>query len=100
MRQPTGVTVYSLSELLENLLANIGLALVDNQWWRVIHHEVLQNICTKQEIKVAHLISKHMHTWELLRCSNAHMPSSAAAPLRKEHCVKKMCHMATDPPIV
>ena len=24
VRQPTGVTVYSLSELLENLLANIG----------------------------------------------------------------------------
>ena len=41
VRQPIGVTVYSLSELLENLLANIGLALVDSQWWHVIHHEVL-----------------------------------------------------------
>ena len=37
VRQPTGVTVNSLSELLENLLANIGLALVDSQWWHVIH---------------------------------------------------------------
>ena len=37
VRQPTGVTVYSLSELLENLLANIASALVDSQWWHVIH---------------------------------------------------------------
>ena len=53
VQQPTGATVYSVSELFENLLAHIGLphiravayppyvALIDSQSWLVKHREVL-----------------------------------------------------------
>ena len=94
------------------MLANIGLAhirvladppyvaLIGSQWWRVKEHDVILKLCTREDIKVVHLILEHVHTNELLRCFNAHMPSKAATNLRKEMCVKKMCHMATDPPIL
>ena len=90
VRQPTGVTVYSLSELLENLLANIGLALVDSQWWRVIHHEALQNICTKQEIKSSAFefeTCAHIGTPQMLQCSHAIFCRNPAAEraLREEN---------------
>ena len=111
LEQPSGKTVRSLSELLEDLLANIGLArirvladppyvaLIDSRWWRVIEHEVLQDLCSKEDIKVVHLILEHVHTAALLRCFNAHMPSKAATPLRKQAVVENMCRLATDPPI-
>ena len=95
---------------MEDLLANIGLAhirvladppyvaLIDSRWWRVKEHEVILKLCSREDIKVVHLILEHVQTNELLRCFNAHMPSKAATNLRKEMCVKKMCHMATDPP--
>ena len=87
-------TVHSLRELLEDLLENIGLAhihvvadppyvaLIDSRWWRVIEHEVLQDLCSKEDIKVVHLILEHVQTNELLRCFNAHMPGKAATNLR------------------
>ena len=97
---------------MKDLLANIGLAhihvvadppyvaLIDSRWWRVIEHEVLQDLCSKEDIKVVHLILEHVHTAALLRCFNAHVPSKAATPLRNAVFVKKMCRLATDPPIL
>ena len=106
--QPTGRRVHCTRELFEDLLAYIELphirvladppyvALIDSQCWLVKHHEVLQNLCTKQDIKVQHLILEHANTSETFRCFNAHMPSSFGTPKRKEDCVKRMCYIATD----
>ena len=111
VQQPTGATVYSVSELFENLLAHIGLphirvvayppyvALIDSRWWHVIKHEVLQDLCSKKDIKVVHVISEHVRSAALLRCFSAHMPSKAATPLRKQAAVENTCRLATDPPI-
>ena len=60
------------------MLANIGLAFVDSQCWHVTLHEVLEKLCTKEEIKVQHLILEHKQTAEPLRLFNSHMPSSYA----------------------
>ena len=106
--QPTGNKVRSTCELFEDLLKSIKLshirvvadppyvALIDSECWQVEHHEVLENICTKHDIKVQHLILKHVNTLETFRCFNAHMPSTYATPKRKEDCVEKMCQVATD----
>ena len=106
--QPTGRKVRSTRELFEDLLASIKLphirvvadppyvALIDSECWRVEHHEVLKNLCTKHDIKVQHLILKHVNTLETFRCFNAHMPSTYATLKRKEDCVKTMCQVATD----
>ena len=106
--QPTGHKVRSTCELFEDLLKSIKLshihvvadppyvALIDSECWQVEHHEVLENICTKHDIKVQHLILKHVNTLETFRCFNAHMPSAYASAKRKEDCVEKMCQVATD----
>ena len=108
VKQPTGSTVRCTHEFFEDLLASIKLshirvvadppyvALIDSECWQVEHHEVLENICTKHDIKVQHLILKHVNTLETFRCFNAHMPSTYATPKRKEDCVEKMCQVATD----
>ena len=105
--QPTGDTVYCTRELFENLLADIDLphinviadapyvALIDSQCWGVKHREILHKMCTKELIKVQHLILEHVDTSEPLRCFNAHMPTKFATVQRKEDCVKKMCDIAT-----
>ena len=103
--QPTG---RSTRELFEDLLASIKLphirvvadppyvALIDTHCWVVQTCEVIQNLCTKDDIKVQHLILEHANTSETFRCFNAHMPSRFVTRERKEHCVKNMCHIATD----
>ena len=81
--QPTGNKVHSTCELFEDLLKSIKLshihvvadppyvALIDSECWRVKHHEVLQNLCTKHDIKVQHFILEHVNTSETFRCFNA-----------------------------
>ena len=86
LEQPTGKTVHSLSELLEDLLANIGLArirvladppyvaLIDSRWWHVKEHDVILKLCTKEDIKVVHLILEHVQTKRtpaVFQCSHA-----------------------------
>ena len=108
--QPTGntlTTVYNTREVFENLLADVDMthihvyaaapyvALIDSHCWRVREHEVINKLCSKQEIIIQHLILEHVDTSGTLRCFNAHMPTSAATPKRKEDCVTKMCYMAT-----
>ena len=59
-----------------------------------------RTLCSKDDINVVRLILEHARAAALLRCFNAHMPSKAATPLRKEVFAKKMCRLATDPPIL
>jgi hypothetical protein len=72
------------------------VALIDSQCWGVELSEVLHKLCTKDDIKVQHLILKHVDTEKKFRCFNAHMPSKYATDMRKEDCVKRMCYIATD----
>ena len=106
-KQPTGHWVYSTEELFEDLLADIDLkhicvyanapyvALIDSECWQVRHREVLEKLCTKEDIIVQHLILEHVDTKERCRCFNAHLPSTVATLRRKEDCSKKLCDIAT-----
>ena len=67
LEQPSGKNGPPLSELLDDLLANSGLAhirvladppyaaLIDSRWWRVKEHEVILKLCSREDIKVVHL---------------------------------------------
>ena len=80
--QPTGRKVYCTRELFEDLLKKIKLshicvkadppyvALIDTHCWLVQTCEVLQNLCTKDDIKVQHLILEHVNTSKTCRCFN------------------------------
>ena len=106
-KQPTGHWVYSTEELFEDLLADIDIkhicvyanapyvALIDSECWQVRHREVLEKLCTKEDIIVQHLILEHVDTKERCRCFNAHLPSTVATLRRKEDCSKKLCDIAT-----
>ena len=94
--------------ILQSILDDLGLqdmhvvanepcvALIDSTRWRVRSCELMDDICTKRNIVVPHLIVEHTEAKASLRCCNAHMTSNTAATQRKQDSIREMCRVAAE----
>ena len=71
------------------------VALIDSKCWQVKYREVLVKNCTKEDIKIQHLLLQHVKTSEKCRCFNAHIPSTVGTVQRKKDCALRCCDIAT-----
>jgi hypothetical protein len=71
------------------------IALIDKDYWHVESGVALDDICTKTEFFVQHLMLRHTRSNRQLRIFNAHMPTSVATNERKKKVFQKMCSISS-----